>query len=106
MFSNHAEMRIGFEQTTGLRHAVRTLKHGSISQTDWHGGQILCPALPNGSRRIVLLDFAFALTWLGDVGGIPYTRDYAAASGLMYKLCHVSEDVLYRLWTPCLEMED
>lgn len=92
-----------FYKAIGLRHAVRTLKFAGISQTDWHGGQVLCPKLRDGSRRIVLIDFAFAETWLGDEGGIPSTDDFHEARRLLKSFC--SKDMLDRLWTPPLEME-
>ncbi|EPQ50410.1 hypothetical protein GLOTRDRAFT_133963 [Gloeophyllum trabeum ATCC 11539] len=87
---------------TRLRHCVRVLKFAGIEQTDWHGGQILCPLSPiemarPESREIVFIDFAFARQRLGEHKGKPITHDEALLK-LMLRGYKLDSDVINECW--------
>ena len=48
-------------QMTSIRHGLRVIQCGDISQHDWHGGQILCNLLPSSHAHAVLIDFSATL---------------------------------------------
>ena len=88
-----------------MRHAVRLLRANGISQTDWHLSQILCQKRDEHDVDIVLIDFAFALMYLGDEGGTPTRSDLVTVPQLFSWHLEVDEDLVERLWLPSLDYE-
>ena len=72
------------------RHVTKALRYAGIDQTDWHGGQILCPSSKGEQdtketfdHELVLIDFAFAEQRLGESVGCPAMRNNFGLLGVM-----------------------
>ncbi|KAF7794241.1 hypothetical protein EIP86_005373 [Pleurotus ostreatoroseus] len=90
---------------TQVRHGIRVLRANGISQTDWHPSQVLCNKQDGGDVDIVLIDFAFALMYLGDEGGIPTRPDITRARYMFSQRLDVERDLLDKHWLPPLDFE-
>ena len=88
-----------------MRHAVRVLRAHGISQTDWHLSQVLCVTRDEVNVDIVLIDFAFALMYLCDEGGIEPRSDVDDVETLLSCDLGVDKDIIKKYWLPPLEFE-
>ena len=94
-------------QAKKIRHGIRILRAAGISQTDWHGDQIIClPEVPGKHEvDVVFIDFAFALMYLGDEAGLPVRRDLGDARGMLICTPNLDSAILRQLWGQPLEFE-
>ncbi|KII95536.1 hypothetical protein PLICRDRAFT_96971 [Plicaturopsis crispa FD-325 SS-3] len=83
-----------------IRHGVRALKYAGVEQTDWHLNQILCPDVGTLPPGIVFIDFAFALLWLADSNGTPFTSDCQRVRWMLKSETEVNRQVLEEAWFP------
>ena len=93
-------------QVTQLRYGVRALRAAGVSQTDWHGNQAICQQHGN-KLSVVLIDFAFAILYYGDEGGIHPTDDLLCVKYLLQSESDlgINEDIMRQYWLPPLEYE-
>ena len=92
---------------TQLRYGVRALRAAGVSQTDWHGNQAICK-LHGTKLSVVLIDFAFALLYYGDEGGIHPTEDLGCVEYLLQSAetgLGIDKDIMRKYWLPPLEYE-
>ena len=91
---------------TQLRYGVRALRAAGVNQTDWHGKQAICQ-LHGNKLSVVLIDFAFALLYYGDEGGIHPTEDLECVEYLLQSESDlgIDEEIMRKYWLPPLEYE-
>ena len=92
-------------QIAQMRHGVRVLRANGISQTDWHPSQVLCIPRDDSQVDVVLIDFAFALMYLGDEGGILTRTDLSQVRQLFLWDLDVDVDLLEKHWLDPLDFE-
>lgn len=92
-------------QVKQIRHGVRALRAAGITQTDWHCNQILCLPHSGSNVGIVFIDFAFALMYLGDEGGLPVRDDLVDVEWMLESRVGVDRAVLEEYWEEPLEFE-
>ncbi|KAJ3538426.1 hypothetical protein NM688_g6522 [Phlebia brevispora] len=89
---------------TQVRHGIRALRAGGVSQTDWHPDQVLCLTDECGVH-VVFIDFAFCQMYLGEDTGFPPTDDLDDGWYMFTHTLDVDEAVVDRHWLPPLEFE-